>query len=159
MYICNLFFFLLHRDFDMLSPTSIKENNRLAFELSRSLGVACPLTPNMMVTTTIPDKLAVTSFVYQLYQYFTRATPSAVAKIDGSSGSAPVSPSGKGACSVSRFVSFIGGGEDGSAKARGYSSRKFLFSEIHSQSQVFLKFSTNSIQKYTKNVYHSQLSS
>lgn len=72
--------FNLPRDFDMLSPTSIKENNRQAFELARSLGVACPLTPNMMVTTTVPDKLAVTSFVYQLHQYFTKATQSAVAK-------------------------------------------------------------------------------
>ena len=48
--------------------------------MARSLGVACPLTPNMMVTTTIPDKLAVTSFVYQMYQYFTKATQSAIAR-------------------------------------------------------------------------------
>ncbi len=79
----------------MLSPTSIKENNRQAFELARSLGVACPLTPNMMVTTTVPDKLAVTSFLYQLHQYFTRATLSAVAKQDVTKGGTAVSPSGK----------------------------------------------------------------
>jgi hypothetical protein len=34
----------------------------------------------MMVTTTIPDKLSVTSFVYQMYQYFTRACPSAISR-------------------------------------------------------------------------------
>ena len=78
----------------MLSPTSIKENNRLAFELARSLGVACPLTPNMMVTTTVPDKLAVTSFVYQLHQYFTKATRSAVTRSERRTDSEPQSPTG-----------------------------------------------------------------
>ena len=34
----------------------------------------------MMVTTTIPDKLSVTSFVYQMYQYFTRARQSAISR-------------------------------------------------------------------------------
>ena len=34
----------------------------------------------MMVTTTIPDKLSVTSFVYQMYQFFTKARMSAIAK-------------------------------------------------------------------------------
>ena len=82
----------------MLSPTSIKENNRLAFELARSLGVACPLTPNMMVTTTVPDKLAVTSFVYQLHQYFTKATRSAVTRSERRTGSEPQSPTGVCVC-------------------------------------------------------------
>lgn len=36
----------------------------------------------MMVTTTVPDKLSVTSFVYQLYQYFTKARMSAIAKAE-----------------------------------------------------------------------------
>lgn len=79
----------------MLSPTSIKENNRHAFELARSLGIACPLTPNMLVTTTVPDKLAVTSFVYQLHQYFTRATLSAVVKSDVNNGKRSVDTLGK----------------------------------------------------------------
>ena len=33
-----------------------------------------------MLTNNTPDKLAVTSFVYQMYSYFTKATPSAIAK-------------------------------------------------------------------------------
>jgi hypothetical protein len=45
----------------------------------------------MMVTTTIPDKLSVTSFVYQMYQYFTRACPSAIsrAKLEEEEGKVP----------------------------------------------------------------------
>ena len=40
----------------------------------------------MMLTSTIPDKLAVTSFVYQMYMYFTRATLSAIAKYESGQG-------------------------------------------------------------------------
>ena len=51
-----------------------------AFELARSLGISCPLTVNMMLTNTVPDKLAITSFVYQMNSYFTKATLSAIAR-------------------------------------------------------------------------------
>ncbi len=37
----------------------------------------------MMLTSTIPDKLSVTSFVYQMYQYFNRATVSAISRETG----------------------------------------------------------------------------
>ena len=36
----------------------------------------------MMVTTTVPDKLSVMSFVYLMYQYFTKDTMSAIAKAE-----------------------------------------------------------------------------
>lgn len=67
-------------EFGQLSSQSIKENNRLAFDIAQELGIACPLTPNMMLLRDIPDKLAVTAFVYQMYNYFTRAVPSAITK-------------------------------------------------------------------------------
>lgn len=67
-----------------------------AFEIARSLGIACTLTPNMMVTATIPDKLAVTSFVYQMYQYFTKATQSAITRQNSRNvGSGTNSPTGQ----------------------------------------------------------------
>lgn len=51
-----------------------------AFDISQELGIACPLTPDMMLLRDIPDKLAVTAFVYQMYNYFTMAVPSAIIK-------------------------------------------------------------------------------
>ena len=101
----------------MLSPNTLKENNILvcmesillklhvqchirlitlqAFEIARSLGIACTLTPNMMVTATVPDKLAVTSFVYQMYQYFNKATQSAITRQNSRNvGSGTNSPTG-----------------------------------------------------------------
>ena len=67
-----------------------------AFEIARSLGIACTLTPNMMVTATVPDKLAVTSFVYQMYQYFTKATQSAITRQNSRNvGSGANSPTGQ----------------------------------------------------------------
>ena len=67
-----------------------------AFEIARSLGIACTLTPNMMVTATVPDKLAVTSFVYQMYQYFNKATQSAITRQTSRNvGSGANSPTGQ----------------------------------------------------------------
>lgn len=51
-----------------------------AFVVAQDLGIACTLTPNAMLLNSVPDKLAVTSFVYQMYNYFTKATISAVSK-------------------------------------------------------------------------------
>ena len=67
-----------------------------AFEIARSLGIACTLTPNMMVTATVPDKLGVTSFVYQMYQYFNKATQSAITRQNSRNvGSGTNSPTGQ----------------------------------------------------------------
>jgi len=43
----------------------------------------------MMVTTTIPDKLSVMSFVYQMYQFFTKARMSAIAKNEKDNANSP----------------------------------------------------------------------
>lgn len=51
-----------------------------AFVVAQDLGIACALTPNAMLLASVPDKLAVTSFVYQMYNYFTKATVSALSK-------------------------------------------------------------------------------
>ena len=48
----------------------------------------------MMLTSTVPDKLAVTSFVYQMNQYFTKAMPSAITRLESHPGSNQQSPSG-----------------------------------------------------------------
>lgn len=67
-----------------------------AFDIARSLGIACTLTPNMMVTATVPDKLAVMSFVYQMYQYFNKATQSAITRKNSRNvGSGANSPTGE----------------------------------------------------------------
>ena len=67
-----------------------------AFDIARSLGIACTLTPNMMVTATVPDKLAVMSFVYQMYQYFNKATQSAITRQSSRTlGSGTNSPTGE----------------------------------------------------------------
>ena len=54
-----------------------------AFDVAKELGIACPLTPDMMLLRDIPDKLAVTAFVYQMYNYFTMAVPSAIVRPTG----------------------------------------------------------------------------
>lgn len=46
----------------------------------------------MMLTSTVPDKLGVTSFVFQMYQYFTRAMQSAITRSENVSGSSQQSP-------------------------------------------------------------------
>ena len=48
----------------------------------------------MMLTSTVPDKLAVTSFVYQMNQYFTKAMPSAITRSESHPSSNQQSPSG-----------------------------------------------------------------
>ena len=48
----------------------------------------------MMLTSTVPDKLAVTSFVYQMNQYFTKAMPSAITRSESHPSSSQQSPSG-----------------------------------------------------------------
>ena len=51
-----------------------------AFELAHVLGISCPLTPSAMISATVPDKLLVSSLLFNMHQYFTRALPSAIAK-------------------------------------------------------------------------------
>lgn len=46
--------------------------------LARELGISCTISPDHMVNATVPDKLAIASFVYQLYSFFNENIPSAV---------------------------------------------------------------------------------
>ena len=49
--------------------------------LARELGISCTISPDHMVNATIPDKLAIASFVYQLYSFFNENIPSAVTPV------------------------------------------------------------------------------
>lgn len=46
--------------------------------LARELGISCTIDPDNMASATVPDKLAIASFVYQLHSYFNENIPSAV---------------------------------------------------------------------------------
>ncbi|CDW52729.1 NT-C2 and CH and DUF3585 domain containing protei n [Trichuris trichiura] len=72
---------LIHRyrpdliDFDSLSPTEIRENCRKAFDAAALLNVPRLIDPNDMVIMTIPDKIAVMTYVYNLKAALTGASP------------------------------------------------------------------------------------
>ncbi|KFD53117.1 hypothetical protein M513_06031 [Trichuris suis] len=72
---------LIHRyrpdliDFDSLSPTDIRENCRKAFDAAALLNVPRLIDPNDMVIMTIPDKIAVMTYVYNLKAALTGASP------------------------------------------------------------------------------------
>jgi len=57
-------------DFASLSPQDIKGNNKLAFDLAASLGIPKVLEPSDMVMLTVPDKLSVMTYLYQLRSHF-----------------------------------------------------------------------------------------
>jgi len=50
--------------------------------LARKLGISCAISPDHMVNATVPDKLAIASFVYQLYSFFNENIPSAVVSLN-----------------------------------------------------------------------------
>ena len=52
--------------------------NLQAFLLARELGISCTISPDHMINATVPDKLAIASFVFQLYSFFNENIPSAV---------------------------------------------------------------------------------
>ena len=49
--------------------------------LARELGISCTISPDHMINATVPDKLAIASFVFQLYSFFNENIPSAVTPI------------------------------------------------------------------------------
>ena len=49
--------------------------------LARELGISCTINPDHMINATVPDKLAIASFVYQLYSFFNDNIPSAVTPV------------------------------------------------------------------------------
>ena len=60
----------------------------------------------MMLLCDIPDKLAVTAFVYQMYNYFTKSVPSAVTKYKATSAKEAVSPSAVAPFDLTQFDQF-----------------------------------------------------
>ncbi|XP_013785662.1 EH domain-binding protein 1-like [Limulus polyphemus] len=58
-------------DFSSLSPHDIKGNCKKAFDAAFSLGIPRLIEPSDMVILTVPDKLAVMTYLYQLRAHFT----------------------------------------------------------------------------------------
>ncbi|XP_066972776.1 EH domain-binding protein 1 isoform X9 [Macrobrachium rosenbergii] len=58
-------------DYDSLSPQDVKGNCKKAFEAGERLGVTRLIEPQDMVILTVPDKLAVMTYLYQLRAHFT----------------------------------------------------------------------------------------
>ncbi|XP_077989240.1 EH domain-binding protein 1-like isoform X2 [Glandiceps talaboti] len=58
-------------DFAALSPHDIKGNNKKAFDAAAKLGIPKLIEPSDMVLLTVPDKLAVMTYLYQMRTHFT----------------------------------------------------------------------------------------
>ena len=58
-------------DFDALPGHDIKGNCKAAFEAAESLGITRLIEPQDMLILTVPDKLAVMTYLYQLRAHFT----------------------------------------------------------------------------------------
>ncbi|CAG0894821.1 unnamed protein product [Darwinula stevensoni] len=57
-------------DFDSLTPQDIKGNCKKAFEAAETLGIPRVIDPADMVILTVPDKLLVMTYLYQLRSHF-----------------------------------------------------------------------------------------
>lgn len=58
-------------DYESLTPQDVKGNCKKAFEAGEFLGVTRLIEPQDMVILTVPDKLAVMTYLYQLRAHFT----------------------------------------------------------------------------------------
>lgn len=58
-------------NFDSLSPHDIRGNCKKAFDAGESLGISRVIEPADMDLLTVPDKLAVMTYLYQLRAHFT----------------------------------------------------------------------------------------
>lgn len=66
----NLHFFFIFRDFDSLNPHDIRGNCKKAFDAGEILGISRVIEPADMDLLTVPDKLAVMTYLYQLQAHF-----------------------------------------------------------------------------------------
>ena len=64
------------RDFDTLSPHDIRSNCKIAFDAGEILGIHKVIEPADMDLLTVPDKLAVITYLHQLRAHFTGTLPS-----------------------------------------------------------------------------------
>ncbi|XP_071963806.1 EH domain-binding protein 1-like isoform X6 [Antedon mediterranea] len=58
-------------DFNSLSPHDIKGNCKKAFDSAASIGIPKLMEPQDMVLRSVPDKLAVTTYLFQIRAHFT----------------------------------------------------------------------------------------
>ncbi|XP_033105410.1 EH domain-binding protein 1-like protein 1 isoform X3 [Anneissia japonica] len=58
-------------DFESLSPHDIKGNCKKAFDSAASIGIPKLMEPQDMVLRSVPDKLAVTTYLFQMRAHFT----------------------------------------------------------------------------------------
>lgn len=62
---------ILCRDIDSLLPHDVKGNCKKAFDAGEALGIPRVIEPADMDILTVPDKLAVMTYLYQLRAHFT----------------------------------------------------------------------------------------
>ena len=56
---------------DNLSPQNVRHNCKVAFDAGEALGIPRVIDPADMDVLTVPDKLAVMTYLYQLRAHFT----------------------------------------------------------------------------------------
>jgi hypothetical protein len=61
----------LCRTYESLNSRDIRGNCKLAFETAEKLGIPRVIEPADMVLLTVPDKLAVMTYLHQLRAHFT----------------------------------------------------------------------------------------
>lgn len=92
----RLFFvpFRLFRSGNMsrLQAQAIRENNEHAFAQAEKLGIARLLNPDDMVTSAVPDRLAVMTYLHQLYHYFVESDELSAAVANSPSQPQPAAP-------------------------------------------------------------------
>lgn len=62
---------IICRDIDSLLPHDVKGNCKKAFDAGEALGIPRVIEPADMDILTVPDKLAVMTYLYQLRAHFT----------------------------------------------------------------------------------------
>ena len=66
-----LFIFFKYSDIESLLPHDVKGNCKKAFDAGEALGIPRVIEPADMDILTVPDKLAVMTYLYQLRAHFT----------------------------------------------------------------------------------------
>lgn len=67
---CNILIYSCFSEFNTLKAHDIRENCKKAFDVGEKLGIPRLIEPSDMEILTIPDKLAVMTYLYQLRAHF-----------------------------------------------------------------------------------------